>query len=182
MAENCDKCDTSFKNAKTLRHHQRTSKKCIKYQTVLFTCKLCCYQTEGLRRIEEHIKECGVSKPKDPLRDLNSEMARLTKELTEERTRSKVLSSILSSVSSIPLGDLVSEQEGGIHLFGLTSESKIYLHQNISNQVVDVPVRQVPPKVESKASGAPCPAEPILAREPVGAVRSGRLTRLSRPR
>ena len=136
MVENCDRCDTSFKSAKTLRHHRKASKKCLKYQTVLFTCKLCFYQTEGLRRIEEHIKECEVP---DPLRDSNVEIARITKELAEERTKVKILFSIISSVSPIPLDDLISEQEGGIHLFGLTSESKIYLHQNISNQVVDVP-------------------------------------------
>ena len=138
----CSDCDSSFKDSRGLRQHQKKTRSCQKYKNILFVCQICQYQTQGLKNMDEHIKICVDIEPPLPTLlkqvDPTMELTRLNHELEVEKTRVKILWSILGSVTNINLKDLVSEHENELHIFGLSSETTLYLHENTCNEVVSV--------------------------------------------
>ena len=138
----CGDCNSSFKDAKGLIQHQKKTRICQKYKNILFTCQICQYQTHGLRSIDEHLKICTEDTPIPSIEPIVVEptpiVVDLSRELEAEKTRVKVLWTLLSSVTNIDLSKIISDKGNDLHIFGLSPESTLYLHENTDNNVVSV--------------------------------------------
>jgi len=62
----------------------------------------------------------------------------LAQELEKEKTRVKVLWALLSSVTNIDLSTLISSKDNDLHIFNLSTDSTLYLHENTNNNIVSV--------------------------------------------
>jgi len=54
----CEYCLEKFKSKGYIYKHQKTTKYCLKYRNIMFSCKLCNFRTVGIKNIENHIETC----------------------------------------------------------------------------------------------------------------------------
>lgn len=57
---NCEYCLENFESNEILKKHIKSSRTCIKYRDILFTCRKCNFSTLGLKNIEKHNENCEV--------------------------------------------------------------------------------------------------------------------------
>lgn len=133
----CDHCDTPFKNKRYLAQHQTRSKSCRKYRDVLFCCQRCrTFRTKGIHNLHSHLETCtGVqettSGQNHTTRDLKSQLA-------AERIRSSIYLALLESHTHVDVTRLIEEKEDVVHLFNVTSKTKLLLHERVSSKRLSI--------------------------------------------
>ena len=146
MSLECERCGITYKSAKYLATHQRTTKYCQKYQDIIFACRSCNFHTKGIKTTEEHSKECDVdNKLKDPFTELinttqlvedekriikirstqmepkikknEMEIMNLQLKLQFERMKNRIYAQIIESQTDIKLENVIQEFENEVHIF-----------------------------------------------------------------
>ena len=75
----CEYCLERFESEENIKEHQNTSKYCIKYKDISFTCLKCNLSTIGIKNIEKHILICD-SQNKEA-ENINNLLTRLEKKI-----------------------------------------------------------------------------------------------------
>ena len=146
MSLEYERCGITYKSAKYLATHQRTTKYCQKYQDIIFACRSCNFHTKGIKTTEEHSKECDVdNKLKDPFTELinttqlvedekriikirstqmepkikknEMEIMNLQLKLQFERMKNRIYAQIIESQTDIKLENVIQEFENEVHIF-----------------------------------------------------------------
>lgn len=161
MGEQCEFCWAKFKSLKYLQHHQRVAKYCHNYKYVMFTCRKCNFSTRGIKNIDTHIKNCkSTSTPaEDPVAELQKRIKeleeevqayqtklttlkdslekedKLTARLRLERFKNQIYRHIIEQNTSIRLGDVLVEEEEGVHVYNIQGGSiPIFVHEHIKGE------------------------------------------------
>ena len=132
----CEYCTTSFKNRRYLLQHQARSKICIKYRDALFCCERCgTFKTKGINNFNAHLESCVGSTTCIPIPNKNQTniVKELQSKLEAERIRSNIYLALLSSNTNLNVSQLVKQKDKCLHLFNIDNQTKIIIHDRISN-------------------------------------------------
>lgn len=142
----CENCGKSFKTESLLVRHRQGSKFCKRYRGIMFTCKRCKFEADGMYVLDAHVIECNknpvpANLPIDSslkiaiLEDekrayqtkatsleakLHKHMTLITKlrfDLKLERMKNRIFSEIITHHTPIKLSDVIQEKEDGLHVF-----------------------------------------------------------------
>jgi len=143
---NCERCGIYCKTAKYLIKHQQSAKYCAKYQDIIFVCKRCNFNCNGIKTIENHSDECtGENIVSNPLAEMvnakqlvedekrlivikvnqletklkNKELAvmNLQLRLQFEEMKNKIYTNIIQTQTNINLENIIQENEKDVHIF-----------------------------------------------------------------
>lgn len=93
----CDDCGESFKNINI--HNSKTNTICKIHKNILFTCRLCCYNTKNYKEILYHVKLCnGDLKLKSPI-----ELLELKLSIYEDKIKAseKIIEKYIKTISDL---------------------------------------------------------------------------------
>lgn len=131
----CEHCATPFENKRYLSQHQKRCKTCIKYKDALFCCERCgIFKTKGINNFHNHLESCtGDNINNIPTQsDIQSDtIESLRIQLAAEKARSSIYLALLASHTGNDMRNIIEEKEGNIHLFGITPEMKVFLHDKV---------------------------------------------------
>jgi len=132
----CEYCTTSFKTRRYLLQHQARSKICMKYRDALFCCERCgTFKTKGINNFNAHLESCVGSTTCIPIPNKNQTniVKELQSKLEAERIRSNIYLALLSSNTNLNVSQLVKQKDKCLHLFNIDNQTKIIIHDRISN-------------------------------------------------
>ena len=125
----CEYCLESFKTKSLLTKHQNTTKYCITYRNILFSCKKCNFATAGIKNIEKHISDdnCNCHISNEDINDYiiddksldsytsdnESIITKLKNSLQVEKVKNSIYKSIIEQNIPIKL-DNIMKHEGDI--------------------------------------------------------------------
>lgn len=127
MSESCHQCLSTFRSIKSLEFHKKNNTSCYLFKNVLFTCLNCRYATRGIKNIEEHMRTCK----QEPLDEESylSEIQRFKMLLDLETMKSKLYAHLLEQNTNIKIGEFITENSDGIHVYTPTSSViPVFIH------------------------------------------------------
>ena len=158
----CTDCLSIFRSNKCLLHHQKIAKYCHKYKNTVFTCTKCLYSTKGIKNIDLHNENCKNTEQLKYSNKDNDEkelVAKLEKEnlnykaeleflkeklqsqeklytqIRLERFKNKIYSNLIEQNTSIRIGDVLTEEEDGIHIYNTQGGNiTVFIHDYISDE------------------------------------------------
>ena len=152
----CNYCDTTFKSKRYLLQHQKRCKICMKYKYALFCCEKCgTFKTKGINNFHTHINNCTgnnqlpnntptaqnisneTTLPNNtPTTTQNMIIESLKAQLEAEKVRSNIYAALLTAHTNIDMSNLIRENKGKIHLFNVTPEMKVFLHDRVKTESI----------------------------------------------
>lgn len=78
---NCKYCLEKFDSEEKIIEHQTSSKYCIKYKDISFTCLKCNFNTVGIKNIEKHSLNCNTKIEENQIINTNNLLLRLEKKI-----------------------------------------------------------------------------------------------------
>jgi len=124
----CNYCATPFHSKRYLSQHQQRCKTCKRYRDVLFCCEKCGeFKTKGINNLHKHLESCTGDSITPPLPDIGT----LEAQLAAEKVRSSIYLALLASHTNIDIGSILEKKDGNLHLFDVTPEMKIFLHDKV---------------------------------------------------
>jgi hypothetical protein len=119
----CEFCLKTFKTIENLVTHQNKTQYCKNYRTVSFKCKLCNFETVGIKNIDEHIENCKENNNQETIgiekriENLKKENEQLSKLLSIEKMKSSILTDIINSNLNINISNFFHTEQNTVNFF-----------------------------------------------------------------
>lgn len=161
----CEYCLEKFDTNDLLKIHIKTSKLCLKYKDILFTCKKCNFSTVGIKNIEDHKTKdnCKIIKEKIDFEILSDDESEITLKRSfenEMREKMNLTLKLLNNLNKKYKNGIQNDEKKNITniLSNLTSKTDILNSTNISskNIDIDIDIKSIP---SNKSSPYKCKKE-----------------------